>query len=82
MFGNQVPDKDLQKLVNRTLERTGVGSQARINARVSSGTVMISGTIKYENQRRPILKAVQGVAGVQRVNDQMSCLPKPKRTDA
>ncbi|RCS40712.1 BON domain-containing protein [Bremerella cremea] len=82
MFGNQVPDKDLQKLVNRTLERTGVGSQAKIMARVNAGTVIVSGTIKYENQRRPILKAIQGVAGVQRVSDTMACAPKAARTDA
>ncbi|QDU77719.1 BON domain protein [Bremerella volcania] len=82
MFGNQVSDKDLQRKVDRTMERTGVNSQAKVKARVVNGTVELSGALQYENQRRPILKVIRSIQGVQRVNDLMACPPKPKRTDA
>ncbi len=81
MFGSQVPDKDLQKNVNRQLERGGLGSQCRIHATVKNGSVTLTGTLKYEAQRRPILKSIQGIAGVQRVNDQLQFI-KTARTDA
>lgn len=77
MFGqNQVPDRSLQKTVNQRLERTGTGAQSKVTATVQQGTVTLSGALQYENQRRPILKAVGNIAGVRRVVDQLKSPPK------
>jgi osmotically-inducible protein OsmY len=70
MFGrNDVPDRALQQTVNRRLDRTGTGSQARLSAVVQRGTVTISGTLQYESQRTPIMKAISNIPGVHHVID-------------
>src|SRR3972149_345179 len=72
MFGrNEVSDKTLLQTINRRLDRTGTGSQARLSAFVQRGTVTLSGTLQYENQRVPIVKAVSSIAGVHHVIDQL-----------
>ena len=79
MFGkNEVTDKELLKTVNRRLDRTGTGSQSRITALVQRGNVTLTGKLQYENQRLPIVKAVQSVAGVRQVIDQLKSPPKVK----
>jgi osmotically-inducible protein OsmY len=67
---NQVPDKELLKMVNRKLSRTG-GSQTHVNVTISQGTVTLSGKISYENQRSPLVKAVSSVPGVRGVTDML-----------
>lgn len=68
MLGKNGPsDKELLKTVNRKLDRAGGGSQSRVTAAVRQGTVTLSGRIKYENQRTPIVKAASSVAGVRNV---------------
>lgn len=77
MFGqNQLSDKELQKTVSKRLERTGTGSQSKVSAVVRRGAVTVSGKLQYERQRSPILKAVQSIAGVRQVIDQMQTPPK------
>jgi len=77
VFGkNQVTDKELQKTVTKRLERTGMGSQSKITAMVRRGAVTLTGKLQYERQRNPILKAVQAVAGVKQVVDQLQTPPK------
>jgi len=77
MFGNSaVADKALQKLVNRRLERTG--SQMRLTATVRQGTVTLTGALRYEKQRIPIMKAITGVSGVRQVVDRLQAPPKVK----
>jgi len=70
MFGrNQISDKELLKTVNKKLVRTG--SQSKLTANILRGRVTLTGSIRYESQRRPILKAVSSVPGVQQVTDQL-----------
>jgi osmotically-inducible protein OsmY len=77
MFGrNEVPDKELAKMVKRKLDRAGTGSQARVTAKVQRGTVTLTGKIPYENQRSPLVKAVSSVPGVRNVVDQLQGPPK------
>ncbi|WP_442485337.1 BON domain-containing protein [Aeoliella sp. SH292] len=77
MFGqNQQSDKELQKTVSKRLERTGTGSQSKVQAVVRRGAVTLTGKLQYERQRSPILKAVQSVAGVRQVIDQLQTPPK------
>lgn len=81
MFGSQIPDKDLQKNVDRQLTRCALGAQCRVKALVKNGSVTLTGNLRYEAQRRPVLKAIQSIAGIQRVNDQLQYV-KTARTDA
>jgi osmotically-inducible protein OsmY len=75
MFGgNANSDKALQKLVDRRLQRSGGGSG--LKAVVMLGSVTLSGNLKYESQRMPLLKALRGVAGVRSVLDQLKSPPK------
>ncbi len=76
MFGgSDNSDKALQKLVDRRLQRSGGGGSG-VRAVVMRGSVTLSGNLKYENQRMPLLKALRGVAGVRNVLDQLKVLPK------
>lgn len=75
---NNVSDKTLHKQVTQRLARTGTASQSRVLVTVSRGTVTISGTLNFENQRRPILRAASGVEGVGTVVDQLHVEVKKK----
>jgi osmotically-inducible protein OsmY len=76
MFGgNDNSDKALQKLVDRKLQRSG-GSAAGLRAVVMRGSVTLSGNLKYESQRIPLMKALRGVSGVRNVLDQLKAPPK------
>ena len=76
-LGNQVPDKSLLKTVNQKLTRKGGGSD-RVTTTVRSGDVTLTGTIRYEHQRRPLLKTAGSVLGVRRVIDQLQLVQKKK----
>jgi osmotically-inducible protein OsmY len=67
----RVPDKTILKNVNRRLQRTGLGARCRIATAVRNGQVTLSGNIQYEAQRRPVLRAVNGVDGIRGVVDQV-----------
>jgi len=73
--GNANSDKALQKLVDRKLQRSGGGGSA-LRAVVMNGSVTLSGNLKYENQRIPLMKALRGVSGVRGVLDQLKAPPK------
>jgi osmotically-inducible protein OsmY len=66
-----VPDKQISRKVEQRLSRAGLGSQSRIAVRVRSGEVMLSGTLQYETQRRPVLHAARGAEGVRRIVDHL-----------
>jgi hypothetical protein len=76
MFGgNDNSDKALQRLVDRRLQRSGGGS-AGLKAVVMRGSVTLTGNLKYESQRIPLMKALRGVAGVRNILDQVKGPPK------
>ena len=64
-------DAMILKRVNQRLVRGSQGSNSRISAVVSNHKVTLSGNIRFENQRRLILKAASGVDGVSQVVDQL-----------
>lgn len=79
MFGGtNTSDKALQKSIVRRMERSGAGSQSGLRASVQGGTVTLTGKLKYENQRIPLMKAIRGVSGVRQVVDQLQSPPKMK----
>ncbi|TWU31387.1 BON domain-containing protein [Novipirellula artificiosorum] len=69
-LGNKVPDKTLEKNVLRMIVRKCAGS-TRIGATVRDGDATVTGTIKQEHERRPIIRCVNGVQGIRRVIDQL-----------
>jgi osmotically-inducible protein OsmY len=83
MFGkNPAADKALQKLVDRRLQQSG-GSQLGLKAVVVNGAVTITGKLKFDNQRIPLMKSMRGVPGVKNLVDQVQSPPKvvPKRSE-
>jgi osmotically-inducible protein OsmY len=73
MFGdNQISDKELAKAVNKRLLRGGGGG---VDADVRQGSVTLRGKIRYETQRKPILRLVTRISGVRRVIDQLQLMP-------
>jgi osmotically-inducible protein OsmY len=69
MFGgSRSSDRELAKTVSKRLIRAGGGT---LTAAVQMGTVTLTGLLRYEAQRRPIVKAVSSIAGVSRVIDQV-----------
>lgn len=68
---NSSSDKTILKRVSQRLARASLGSRSRVTATVHSGRVILSGTIQYENQRRPAVRAASGVDGVSGVSDQL-----------
>ena len=83
MFGkNPAADKALQKLVDRRLQQSG-GSQLGLKAVVVNGCVTITGKLKFDNQRIPLMKSMRGVPGVKNLVDHVQSPPKvvPKRPE-
>jgi hypothetical protein len=84
MMGGKNPaaDKALQKLVDRRLQQSG-GSQLGLKAVVVNGAVTITGKLKFDNQRIPLMKSLRGVPGVKNLVDQVQGPPKhvPKRPE-
>lgn len=76
-FGNQVPDKTLQRNVDRKLMQKCVGA-TRITATVRSGDATITGMIRNEHERKPIVRCVAAVQGIRRVVDQLRVEEKKK----
>ncbi|TWT93904.1 BON domain-containing protein [Stieleria varia] len=76
-FGNKVPDKTLQVNVIRKLAQKCAGSN-RIDASVRGGDVTLTGSIKNEFERKPILRCVSAVQGIGRVVDQIRLEVKKK----
>lgn len=76
MFGkNPAADKALQKLVDRRLQQSG-GSQLGLKAVVVNGCVTITGKLRFDNQRIPLMKSMRGVPGVKNLQDQVQSPPK------
>jgi hypothetical protein len=43
-----------------------------------NGSVTMTGKLKYETQRIPLMKALRGVSGVKNILDQLQAPPKIK----
>jgi osmotically-inducible protein OsmY len=77
---NRVPDRALMTKVNQRLSRCGMGSNLQVNVVIRNGLVTLSGTLDYDYQRRPLLRAATGVSGVRMVVDNLKVKP-PRHWD-
>ncbi len=77
MIGGKNPaaDRALQKLVDKRLQQSG-GGQLGLKAVVVNGCVTMTGKLKYDNQRIPLIKAIRGVPGVKNLLDQVQGAPR------
>jgi osmotically-inducible protein OsmY len=69
-------DKDILKKVQQRLARGCLGSGSRVTTTIRNGQVTINGSIEYEIQRRPALRAISSVEGVRGVVDQLRVQPR------
>jgi osmotically-inducible protein OsmY len=75
-YENRIPDKTIANKVTQKLSRCGGGSNVRVNVTIRNGTVTLSGMLDFDYQRKPILRAVNGVEGVRMVIDQLKVKPQ------
>ena len=76
-LGNKIPDKTLLRTVERKLMQKCAGA-ARISATVRGGDATITGMIKNEYERKPIVRCVAAVQGIGRVVDQLQVAKRIK----
>lgn len=69
MPSKQVSDKSLLQSVQRKLQQKCPGS--KIVATVRSGAATVTGMIKNEHERKPIIRTISAVQGIKRVADQL-----------
>lgn len=79
-LGNQILDKNLLRQVVQKLARCGAGSQSHLTSAVRGGEVTLTGTLRFEHERRFILRSLSSISGIRRVIDQMRVAPKTSRT--
>jgi osmotically-inducible protein OsmY len=70
------PDSTISQLVSRVLSSRGMRPPCHIAVATLKGNVTLSGAIQYEHQRRIAVQAARGVAGVQRVVDHLTIIPR------
>ena len=78
MFGKKIPDNTLLKAVTQKLAQKCPGS-TKVSAMVRGGEATVTGTIKHEHERKPIVRCIEAVAGIRRVTDQLTVEDKKKR---
>ncbi len=73
-----VKDPVISQKAIQKLSSLGVRPPCRVIVVSNKGNVTLSGTIQYEHQRQMAVHGVRGIAGVQRVVDQMRVIPSRK----
>jgi len=76
-IGKQVPDKTLLVALQRKLQQKCTTAN-KISIDVRSGDVTLTGKLKMENERKPILRCLQTIPGVRRVTDKMELEERKK----
>ena len=71
---NQVSDKSLLQSVQRKLLQKCAGG--KVVATIRGGDATVSGMIKNEHERKPIIRTIQGVQGIRRVIDQLRVIER------
>ena len=71
----KIQDSVISQKISERLCSLGMRAPCRVTVASNKGNVTLSGTIQYEHQRQVAVRAIRGVAGVQRVVDQMQVIP-------
>jgi len=71
----QVPDKRIVQKVQQRLSRLSLGAQSKVGVDVRNGSVILSGTLQLERQRKAVMQAARGVEGVRGIVDNMQIKP-------
>lgn len=71
----KIQDPMISQKASEKLSSLGVRAPCHVTVVSNKGNVTLSGTIQYEHQRQMAVRAIKGVAGVQRVVDQMRLIP-------
>ena len=74
-YESRIPDKTLLAKVNQRLSQCGIGSNVHVSVVIRNGTVTLSGMLDFDYQRKPLLRAAEGVQGVRLVLDQLRVKP-------
>ena len=74
MLGKHVPDKELSKTINKKLVR--ISAPTKVTADVRSGTVTMTGQLRYDQERKQITKTVSAIPVVEQLIDLMKSPPK------
>jgi osmotically-inducible protein OsmY len=74
-YPEKVKDPMISQKASERLSSLGVRAPSHVTVVSNKGNVTLSGTIQYEHQRHIAVHAIQAVAGVQRVVDQMQVIP-------
>ncbi len=75
MAQEKVRESVICQKVKDKLSSIGLRAPCHVTAASNNGQVTVSGSIQYEHQRPAALRAIRGIAGVQRVVDQMRVIP-------
>jgi osmotically-inducible protein OsmY len=75
MKQEKVKDTVISQKVMEKLSCIGIRAPSRVTTISINGQVTVSGSLQYEHQRPLALRAIKGVAGVQRVVDNMRLIP-------
>lgn len=70
-----IPDSDLTKQILGKLAERGIREPSRVTVRIRGGTVTLSGTVQFANQKQSAVRIATGIAGVRRVVDRLTLTP-------
>lgn len=72
-------DNRVLQLVKNKLGSRGFGSESHLAVQFSNGMLTLSGSVQYAHQKKAAVRAITGMAGVNRVIDQMTVKPAVHR---
>lgn len=75
---NSKDDRVIQQVKNKLTSR-GFGSGSHLTVQSSKGMITLSGSVQYAHQKKAAVSAITGMAGVNRVIDQMTVKPAINR---
>ena len=66
-----VQDKTITRQVEGKLAGRGLGTPCHVSVATSKGEVTLTGNVQYAHQKSTAVQAINGIAGVRRVIDQL-----------
>src|SRR5262245_50363567 len=76
------PDQVLADTIGSSLRQSGNLHHYNVSVSVSNGTAHVTGTVADQNQRDEAIRIVQGVPGIERVQDALTLAGQVRQTQA